>query len=341
MNRIDGSMATVLIITSSNDVHSDEIESKLRGSGASIIRLNTDQLISRCSELVFTDKQDDSEVVVNDMSFNLSEITSVWYRRPETPETKVEDPGQRQFAEHELSELLQQLYFKLGNSFWVSDYQALDAARRKLPQLHIARSLGMAVPKTLATNSPRRIRSFYNECAGRVVYKTLHAPVIKPSSGPELWGVPTTIIGNDYISQIDLIRHTGGIFQEYIDKAYEIRVTVIGEEIFAAKINSQVEPTAQTDWRSAVAYGLVEVTPYELPDTVAKQCRSIITSYGLNFGAIDIIKSSNDEYVFLELNCNGQWLWVEEATGQPLSTAMVKLLTNTKNSCIFPCRARF
>jgi len=320
-------MTTVLIVTCSSDVHSDEIAPKLQKTGARVVRLNTDQIVDRRVELTFSDTEHDDRISIDNEECFLSELTSVWYRRPETPQTGVVDCHQREFAEKEIGELLRQLYLLAPKARWVSKYQSLDVARRKIPQLHMAKRCGMRVPKTVATNSPSLVRRFFDDCDGRIIYKTLHAPVIQPFDGPELWGVPTTIIEKHHLERIDLVRPTGGIFQEYIEKAYEVRVTIIGNALFASKIDSQADPRGRTDWRDAVANQLVSVSTYSLPPVVANQCLSIVENFDLAFGAIDLICSPTGEYIFLELNCNGQWLWVEDETGQPLSEAMVRLLT--------------
>lgn len=320
-------MPNVLIISNSLDVHSETVEAKLRESGVRVIRLNTDRFSSDRIELVLRPSDDEEGILVNGTWCSLAEIASVWYRRPGNVEVGIEDPRQKQFAEAEIGELLRQLYYNLDHALWVSRYDALERARRKLPQLEMARNVGMRIPRTIVTNAPDKVRAFLTECGERIIYKTLHAPVIKPGDGPELWGVPTTLLTHQYLEHLDLIRGTGGIFQEYIDKAYEVRVTVIGSEVFAAKIDSQADDAAKIDWRDAVAYEIVKVTPYDLPSKVAEQCRTIVAAYKLNFGAIDLIRTPDGEYVFLEINCNGQWLWIEDLTGQRLVDSMVRLLT--------------
>ena len=122
--------------------------------------------------------------------------------------------------------------------------------------------------------------------------------MIRLGEEAELWGIPTTFLTKKHIESVDLIRHTGGIFQEYVEKEYEIRVTVIGNELFAAKIDSQSEPSAKIDWREAVARGLVKVMPYHLPQAIENKCRRVVSWYGLSFGAIDLIRTPQCEYVF-------------------------------------------
>jgi len=320
-------MSSVLIISESLDVHANEVEHSLLISGVNVLRFNTDRFTQDHVELVFGLGDAGDGVLVNGDFTALSNIRSVLYRRPGVPHVDVNLSGQREFAEKEAQELVKQLYFCLDAAFWVSRYDRLDRARRKYLQLHIASELGMRIPKTLITNSPNRIREFYATCPDGMVYKTLCSPVMRGEHGPELWGVPTTIVTPGLIKDIDLIRPTGGIFQEYVPKSYELRVTVIGRDVFTARIDSQSEPSARTDWREAVAYGRVEVTPYSLPREVQRKCLAVIKWYGLAFGAIDLIRRPDGEYVFLELNPNGQWLWVEELTSQPLLVSMCRLLT--------------
>jgi len=47
----------------------------------------------------------------------------------------------------------------------------------------------------------------------------------------------------------------------------------------------------------------------------------------LSFGAIDLLLTPTGEYVFLEINPNGQWYWLELITGIPLTNAMCDVLT--------------
>jgi glutathione synthase/RimK-type ligase-like ATP-grasp enzyme len=50
---------------------------------------------------------------------------------------------------------------------------------------------------------------------------------------------------------------------------------------------------------------------------------------GLNFGAVDMILTPDGRYVFLEINPNGQWGWVEDLTGMPISEEIIGLLTQS------------
>jgi len=47
----------------------------------------------------------------------------------------------------------------------------------------------------------------------------------------------------------------------------------------------------------------------------------------LIFAAIDMILTPDGHYVFLELNPNGQWEWIENATHLPICSTLVDVLT--------------
>jgi len=317
----------VVIVSNSLDAHADDVELELNHRDCEVFRINTDRFSSDHVQFIFETDSEDSSIIIGGKMCQISDIMSVWYRRPGLLETSVFDPYQKAFAEKELDELLKQFYFLRNQILWVSRIEALEAARRKLPQLLMAKKLGMLTPRTLVSNSPAAVKLFFTECSGEVIYKTLHSLVIRLGEETELWGIPTTILTSEHIAAFDLIDKTGGIFQEYVRKEYEIRVTIIGDDIFAAKINSQEVDSAKIDWREAVALGKVRVEPYVLPQKISDQCKLLVKSYGLSFGAIDMIRAISGDYVFLELNCNGQWLWVEEQTKQPMLDSMIKLLT--------------
>ena len=115
--------------------------------------------------------------------------------------------------------------------------------------------------------------------------------------------------------------------QDYVDKAFELRVTVVDGEAFACKIDSQAmdEDKGKTDWRQGLDHGIRhEVFP--LPDRVTAFCNKFLKRMHLNFGSFDFIVTPSGEYVFLECNPNGQWLWVEIETGMNISQAIAECL---------------
>ena len=120
---------------------------------------------------------------------------------------------------------------------------------------------------------------------------------------------------------------TVSFVQEYIDKQFELRITIVGCEVFACKIDSQCmdEDKGKVDWRQGYDYGLKH-EPFDLPAPVADFCRSFLQEMHLHFGCFDFIVTPDGKYVFLECNPNGQWLWIELLTGQKISEAIAECL---------------
>lgn len=136
--------------------------------------------------------------------------------------------------------------------------------------------------------------------------------------------MPYTALLNDESLVDETLRFTPGIFQELIPKAYEVRLTMIGRQAFAAKIHSQDTVTGRLDWRRA--YNELRFEPVDLPLFVEQQCASLLEHLGLVFGCLDFIVTPEGEHIFLEVNEMGQFLFVERYSHIPLLDAFVSFL---------------
>lgn len=82
----------------------------------------------------------------------------------------------------------------------------------------------------------------------------------------------------------------------------------------------------KTDWRN---YGdQIPYIPSKLPQNIQEKSIKLVEDLNLRFGAIDMILTPENNYVFLEINPSGQWYWVEEKTGLQISEAVINLLVN-------------
>jgi glutathione synthase/RimK-type ligase-like ATP-grasp enzyme len=136
----------------------------------------------------------------------------------------------------------------------------------------------------------------------------------------------TELLAPDAIHSLESLETCPVIFQEYIPKSYEIRVTVIGEQIFAARIDSQAGGGATSiDWRR---YDIPKTphSAYELPRVVRDQILALHRQLSLIYSSFDFVRTPCGEYVFLETNPFGQWLWIEDLTGLPISKAIADFL---------------
>jgi glutathione synthase/RimK-type ligase-like ATP-grasp enzyme len=56
-----------------------------------------------------------------------------------------------------------------------------------------------------------------------------------------------------------------------------------------------------------------------LPDHVSGALRSLMTRFGIVYGAVDLRLTPDGEYVFLEINPAGEFLFAEHGAGFPIT----------------------
>lgn len=244
------------------------------------------------------------------------QVGAVWYRRERSMELDpaLTDPTARLFAWSESREALVGLWQSL-DCFWMNPIAADEAAQRKVRQLQVARQVGLAVPETLITNDPAAARAFVEPRLDQgVIRKAFRNIPEAPRS--------TAMVGRADLARIGDVRLAPVTFQEFVPADLDLRVIVVGEEVFAASIKS--EPEFQTDYRGGI--GSAVFASYSLPEEVAGPLLELHRRLGLVYGASDFRVTPEGEHVFLEVNPAGEYLFASERTGQPVPQAIAALL---------------
>lgn len=258
----------------------------------------------------------------------ISNITAIWYRRPAKCliDNQITNEDIRKYAEEESQQTLLGLWESLNDCIWVSKPSNISRSSHKWEQLLRARKIGFNVPRTTITNDPRQAKKFcykMKKCIVKAVSKSVFLCQDRYRMAY------TTLIKHDD-SKIDDVKFTPCIFQEYIPKKLELRITVVHKQVFACAIYSQSSAKTMHDWRN-YDFENTPHEPWELPNDITEKCINLVASYGLNFGAIDMVLMPNGKYVFIEINPNGQWVWIEDLTGLPISKALIELLFSKNN----------
>lgn len=258
----------------------------------------------------------------------LTNVVGVWYRKPTqlTPELVPVAPGQINYCLDGLRKHRDLLPAHFDKATWVSPYEAIFRASNKALQLRLAASLDMQVPDTIFTTSPEQARQFIDSHDITIV-KALSA------WGMEVNGVQKAFFARKIRSgdtlSLEGLNLVPTIFQAAVETARDIRVNVVGTGVFAASITgSEInsEHGVVRDWRIGHLRGDMVIEPYNLPTEIADRCVALNRLLGLRFGAYDLVVDRNGGHWFLEVNPNGQWAFVEEATGQPIGKAIARLL---------------
>lgn len=216
---------------------------------------------------------------------------------------------------------------------------AEPAARRsdnKLLQLRTARAVGLAIPDTLVSNDPAQIRRFIAERPrGEVVHKHLRGH--DWHEGERAFGAYTARVTSDDLPEDALLRALPGVFQVAVPKALEIRAVFFGAQCLAAAIDSSQFESGRDDWR-AIPNRRGAWRPHVLPPALVARVVSYIRETGLVFGSADLILKPDGDYVFLELNEQGQFLWLEQdCPDLPILDSFCRLAVDGEH---FPAKAR-
>jgi glutathione synthase/RimK-type ligase-like ATP-grasp enzyme len=225
----------------------------------------------------------------------------------------------------------------LLDCLWVNHPLEDGRSRYKLLQLQVANEVGLQVPRSLVTTEPEAVKQFYEECNGKMIHKVLGWPYFSEDD-PE---APTSKMV--YTNMVDLnkvdvsrVQYCPCFFQEYVEKDVELRVTVVGERVFACEIHSQksANPRTHIDWRNYSLHDTPHVAA-TLPAHVEEACRQFVRKLNLQYSALDLIRRPDGEYIFLESNPGGQYGWIEVLSGLPITEALADLLIKGKEAAIY------
>jgi glutathione synthase/RimK-type ligase-like ATP-grasp enzyme len=198
---------------------------------------------------------------------------------------------------------------------WVNDPWRDERAAHKPAQLSAAEAAGLAVPPTLVTSVPADARRFLEELGDRPVIQ-------KPLRPTEATWRPTRLLGARDLARLDDLRYAPAILQAYVPGT-DVRVTAAGSRLIATAIDARATSSPH-DFRPAYQQARVEAC--ELPTEVAIRVRALMAALGLRYAAIDFRRTDDGQYLFLEANPTGQWLFLEDRTGQPITRSVAQAL---------------
>ena len=303
-----------LIPTEPDDTHAILLKIALEERGHHVALLFTADQPTRQKNSIFIEpfsyrwQSSDAYSTIFDQQFDV-----VWWRRARRPylPKSVAHPDDYQFVSRENMLFYESFTHTMAkNAWWVNPKEAAHRANFKILQLRVADECGMKIPITLCSNDPKEIHYFIlNHEEEGVVYKPMCSNFWFESDQMKV--AYTARVGLLDLPENHFLQSAPGLFQREIKKKYELRVTCFGDYIVAAKLDSQAHPDGQIDWR-AIQDKTMQVEPYKLPIAIEDKIRMFMRKLGIVFGSFDFIVTPEDEYIFLEVNEQGQFLWLEE-----------------------------
>jgi len=308
----------ILIVSWPEDDHARAVQPELERAGAPAALVDLARFPQELGLAVrYGHGRCEYELLDNRHSLPLDRVDVVWWRRPRAfmLHREIAEGEYARFAYSECVEAFAGLWPSL-EAAWINHPIREQVAARKLYQLRVAREVGLEIPRTLVTNDPDEARSFVDaQGYERVAYKTF-----LPAAHD--WR-ETRVLRREELGELGAVRYAPVIFQEYVPLMRDLRVTVVGSEIITAAIHS-AESAYEADYRMDLDDARVE--PFELPGDVKCRIEQLMSRLGLLYGAIDMRLTPDERFVFLEVNPSGEWLFIEERSGQPITATFARLL---------------
>lgn len=315
----------ILCLTHSGDYYTIDLVMKaLQRAGYKTFRLNTDQF-NQEQDFWYRIGTDGTKVWLRTPEGELSadQVQAVWNRKvwpiatPSDLDEQFNGIFRQEYATY------RQIFFRSCASVPWFNPEAADQriAGDKLLQLELAKSAGLLIPESLFSAEQEAIRHFfYQVCKGAMIAK-LHGTLSYSMSGKGP-AFPTTLIREQDLDALDAVAYCPMIFQEYIEKAYELRIAYVDGLCFAGKLRS---PDHVTDWRTQ-SMGEVAWEPYELPVALQEKLCTLMQTAGLAFGLIDMICRPGGDYIFLEVNPKGEWGMLQKFLNLPIAETIAQKL---------------
>ncbi|MCL5113401.1 MAG: hypothetical protein M1554_02895 [Patescibacteria group bacterium] len=286
---------------------------------------NADKVASGSDSLeIQINDNEDFKVVYNGAIHRSEHIRSAWYRHPYLLSLQISDKAKELCLEREIDLLQESIWLQVSDNSWLNHPLVMDRWRTKLAQLSLAKTLGFNIPRTVVANSWQVIdQSLQDE---NIIIKMPRGLSYENNKSKILY---TTKLNKSLRESLSNHNPFPGIYQEFLGKKREWRITVIGDDVFEAAIYTTED--AKDDWRKHQSTDKVKFKKESLQQSEVSKCVAYLGRLGLNYGAFDLVENFEGKVTFLECNTNGQYRWLEDILGLPISNAIADQLIKIYN----------
>lgn len=240
----------ILLLTNKDDITIDFVVRELQNRGCSYYRLNTEDIpeIVRVSFSI----NEDSYIIYDTVKrqyINLNDVSAVYFRRPKISDlSHISEisPQEKRYLQSELASLLEGIYKTLRHAFWINDIYRIREAENKIYQLQLAKQIGFEIPQSMISNSVSPLQEILQKSNGNCIIKPIRSGNMGYPDGRQV--IFTSQFNESVLDWEDRINAFPSYLQENLNKAYDIRCTVIGDNVFAAAISSQNNPDSCIDF---------------------------------------------------------------------------------------------
>jgi glutathione synthase/RimK-type ligase-like ATP-grasp enzyme len=236
----------------------------------------------------------------------------VWIRRLEQPvlNPKVSE-ADRKFAELEYRSFHNCVAYMLETlPVWcINKFSASRFINNKSVQLVLARNCGLRVPKALMSNAPRAVRDLLHNKTTRTICKAFTPHVWQRQGVGGVAVTETFELTPDQLPADEVLTYAPGIYQDMVVKEFDIRTVIMGNRVYSYALHN---PLKALDWRQDAGMGKIEVEIVATPSDVESGILAFAKRAGLCFGSMDFAVDRDGAWWFLEINEQGQFLWLDQ-----------------------------
>lgn len=312
----------ILILSDKNDMHADHVQGVVQKRGLPFYRLNLD--VESLKETTVT-YQNGSWMRIEQRgnTLNLDEVQCVWGRRTFVElllDEQFDQTADFKIWKNEWNKTLLGIYMTLKDRAWLNPWRISYQAENKYLQMKYAAEVGLVVPRTLVSNDRSELIRFA-EAYSPVVLKLMHQDFYK-GSGNDYQGIYVNIVTAEELAGFGSVGENPVVLQQYTEKSFEVRYTVVGDDHFVCRIDSQRSSVARTDWRR---YDIPNTPHYIMqpPKDIRTKVSELMSLLQIEYGALGFIVTPDGDWFFLEVNSMGQFLWIEDLTGLSISDGIV------------------
>lgn len=307
---------TLLIVSLRDDLHAYAAQHDIEERGRVRCAVAASDWLagSRGLSWSLADSAERSIPLADGHVISLAEVDAIWWRRHSRHQSSVpdiDDPAEKDVVDNDCYSTLLGMVETSFTGTWISSPTATNRAENKLIQLQAAMRVGLTLPETLVSQNPDAIRAFHRSMPGGVI--------VKPVRGTHRVPLLTQRLTAAHLANAASLATSPAIYQRLIPGRKHLRVLVLGTQAFGAQLDC-----SDLDWRPRLDS---TVTPSDIDPKLSAALARLLDALDLRMGVFDIkIDETTQEPIFLEVNPQGQFLFVEGLGGGDMRTPIANYL---------------
>lgn len=316
------------------DSESEYVSRWIKKLGGHFVRMNANNFLDKSGRFSYSLYSEEMTLKTEETVIDLDLIDTIWLRRWGNPSSHFSSVSSyrnlitlNDFAEREWNTFTSHLFYLLRHKRWVTSPLILN--ENKLTSLSVARKAGLSVPEYIVTNAKEELMKFRSKHQ-KVVTKVM-SNFHYLSDEQEVASVFTELVDDGKLEKIPDFFYPS-LFQQCIDKVYEVRVFCVGGSFFPTAV-IPMNDNVEVDIKKGIKSDRISnrYMPYQLPSDLEEKLNLFLASLDYDTCSIDLIRSKRGEYVFLEVNPIGKFMYYSQCCNYNLEKKVAEFLLKNQD----------